>query len=106
MGRPILNRLGRFLMALLCTAGVLSGGLAELGTVALSGVVTAILLLILLLAGIFVMARTTPQRVVEKVRESRAYDPYAEEEEELPPEEELPEELVDPLEEDRYWALT
>lgn len=26
MGRPILNRLGRFLMALLCTAGVLSGG--------------------------------------------------------------------------------
>ena len=70
---------------LLACGGVLSGGLAELGTVALSGVVTAILLLILLLAGIFVMARTTPQRVVEKVRESRAYDPYAEEEEELPP---------------------
>ena len=70
---------------LLACGGVLSGGLAELGTVALSGVVTAILLLILLLAGIFVMARTTPQRVVEKVRESRTYDPYAEEEEELPP---------------------
>ena len=70
---------------LLACGGVLSGGLAELGTVALSGVVTAILLLILLLAGIFVMARTTPQRVVEKVRESRACDPYAEEEEELPP---------------------
>ena len=70
---------------LLACGGVLSGGLAELGTVALSGVVTAILLLILLLAGIFVMARTTPQRVVEKVRESRAYDPCAEEEEELPP---------------------
>ena len=70
---------------LLACGGVLSGGLAELGTVALSGVVTAVLLFILLAVCLFVMARTTPQRVVEKVRESRACDPCAEEEEELLP---------------------
>ena len=65
--------------------GVLSGGLAELGTTALSGVVTGILLFILLLGGILVMARTTPQQVVEKVRERASYDPYDEDEEQLPP---------------------
>lgn len=70
---------------ILACGGVLSGGLAELGTMALSGVVTCILLLILLLGGILVLARTTPRQVVEKVRESRVYDPYDEEEEELPP---------------------
>ena len=69
----------------LACGGVLSGGLTELGTAALSGVVTGILLFILLLGGILVMARTTPQQVVEKVRERASYDPYDEEEEQLPP---------------------
>ncbi len=70
---------------ILACGGVISGGIAELGTMALSGVVTCILLLILLLAGILVIARTTPRQVVEKVRESRAYDPYDEDEKRLPP---------------------
>ena len=69
----------------LACGGILAGGMAELGTMALSGVVTSILLLILLLAGIFVIARTTPRKVVEKVRESRIYDEDEEDEvEQLP----------------------
>ncbi|MDO4811772.1 MAG: DNA translocase FtsK [Eubacteriales bacterium] len=69
----------------LACGGVVSGGLAVLGTVALSGVVTGILLVILLLACVFIIARTTPRRVVAKVRESRSYDSYDEDEESLLP---------------------
>ena len=69
---------------LLACGGILSGGLAELGTMALSGVVTGILLFVLLLAGILVIARTTPQQVVEKVRESRVYAEDEEDDEVLP----------------------
>ena len=77
---------------LLACGGVLSGGLAELGSMVLSGLVTGIVLLILLLAGIFVIARTTPRKVVEKVRERGVYDYYDEDEEQPapPPVKEVP----------------
>ena len=53
----------------LAGGGVISGGMAELGTTYLSEAVFAILAAIGLLACIFVMLRTTPAQVAQKARE-------------------------------------